>query len=121
MGADQPLRIFSNKTVVRFPGTRRNDLAKRYVDPQNFPDKTYFFRGYNIFAGEPVQPTSSQGHDPGISRLQIFEINYDEKRLTSDRRFFIPDGTVFESSVACRVDFGSGEMLLKNFCLNDCY
>ena len=62
------------------------------------PNVGYLLQAYNIIKGNPLNP---QGFDPGFSRLHIFAADYSEGKLTSDRRYKIPDNMDVTKEVSC--------------------
>lgn len=72
------------------------------------------FRGYNVIYGNPVLVVPEKGHDPGISRLPIFETTYKRKDhhklIALGEEWLIPDGTQWEYSSNCETSMVFKEM-----------
>lgn len=75
----------------------------------------YLFAGYDVFYGNPY-PVSGKV-DPGF-RDQIFEVNYEKKTVSGDRRYNVPDGCTFKQTSSCDMNMAhteiTGEKSYKN-------
>ena len=70
--------------------------------PKAFPDIDYALFGYNILRGYPL----AIGHDPGLTR-PVFIGDYTVKKLTADRRYYLPKGFVVVPDISCVTSFTS--------------
>ena len=69
---------------------------------RTFPDVDYAFFGYNVLRGYPL----AEGRDPGFTR-PIFDIDYSERKQTSDCRYSVPKGLILAPDVSCVTSFSS--------------
>ena len=75
----------------------------------------YLSQGYNIFKGNP---NSFETFDEGFSRNQIFQVSYDQAKVSGDGRYSIPDAMDIRQEQTCFLSFDSatitGETSLTN-------
>ena len=62
-----------------------------------FPNIGYLFKGYNIIAGNPMDP---DGFDPGFTS-PIFKSEFNKDRRTADQNYKIPDNADVIVKTAC--------------------
>ena len=68
---------------------------------------TFLTAGYNILLGNPqITPKSGSLMDPGFAS-EIFKTTYEQKQVTGDFTFYVPDGYSLKVTQICQANFSS--------------
>ena len=100
----KPLTIKLDQVSGTFGHRADNTMQDCYGGglKRTFPDVDYAFFGYNVLKGYPL----AEGRDPGFTH-PIFDIDYSERKQTSDCRYSVPKGLILAPDVSCVTSFSS--------------
>lgn len=88
-------RIVSNSMLLNLQSPLNNFQIN--LGASILPNIGYLFRGYNIIAGNPMDPDR---FDPGF-KSPIFQVEYNQDRKSGDQRYRAPDHTSVDAKSAC--------------------
>ena len=101
-------RVSSRKAFLKNSAKFYSQLnAKKQDSAKYFDNPSWVAKGYNILFGNPkIAPQDGGLIDSGFAS-QIFQITYDDKITSGDRKYYIPDNFEVDAMQACKADFSS--------------